>query len=148
MKQVVIGIGNRMRGDDAAGPTALDRLLPLIGSSVDLVECRGDVSQLIDAWRDADRALVIDAVVSGCEAGTLHVVDGRRGIPLRWRSGSTHLIGLAEAIDLAWALDAMPAELTIFGVEAATVMPGAPLSPEVDATIGQIVARVAETAHA
>lgn len=148
MNQVVVGVGNRMRGDDGAGPAALDRLAGRVDASVRLVECRGDVSQLIDAWRHTDRAVVIDAVVSGSEPGTLHIIDGRQGLPPRWRSASTHLIGLSEAIELAWALEAMPAELIIFGVEAAATTPGDLLSPVVDETVDHIVERVAEMTHA
>lgn len=148
MTTVVVGIGNRMRGDDAVGPLALDMLRPLVGPDVACVECRGDVSEMIDAFRGADRVVVIDAVISGAEPGTLHVVDGRSGIPARWRSASTHLVGLGEAIELAWALQAMPDELTVYGVEAATAAAGAPMTPEVEATVARIVATVAEVAHA
>jgi hydrogenase maturation protease len=148
MTDVVVGIGNRMRGDDAAGLVALDRLEGRVGATVRLVACSGDVSQLIDAWRSADRAVVIDAVVSGCEPGTLHIVDGRNGLPSRWRPSSTHLIGLAEAIELAWALEVMPSELTIIGVEAGGTALGEALSPPVDGTVDVIVERVAELTHA
>jgi len=148
VNQVVIGVGNRLRGDDAVGPVALDRLAGRVDTSVRLIECTGDVSKLIDAWRGADRAVVIDAVVSGSEPGTLHVVDGRHGVPSRWRAGSTHLIGLSEAIELAWALEVMPQELTIFGVEAEAVTPGETLSDAVDAAVDNIVERVAELTHA
>ena len=148
MNPVVVGVGNRMRGDDAAGPIALDRLTGRVDEGVRLVECSGDVTELIDALRLADRVLVIDTVVSGSDPGTLHVVDGRHGLPRGWRSGSTHLIGLAEAIELAWALEAMPAELTVFGVEAGNIEPGTELTPVVDVTLDHIVDRVAELTHA
>lgn len=147
MSSIVIAVGNRMRGDDAAGPIVLDRLR-LRGHEEGLVECAGDVSDLIEAWRGADRAIVVDAVVSGAAAGTLHEVDGRCGIPAGWRSPSTHLIGLAEAIDLAAALDAMPQQLTIYGIEAAAAEPGTALSPAVEAAVDAVVARILETARA
>ena len=82
---VVIGVGNRMRGDDAAGLVVIDRLTGRLPADVRLVESAGDVTHLLDAWRDASRAIVVDAVVSGEEPGTVHRLDARSGIPSSWR---------------------------------------------------------------
>ena len=56
MDTVVIGVGNRMRRDDAAGPLVIDRLTVKAMAGVRLVEVAGDAPEIIDAWRGVRRA--------------------------------------------------------------------------------------------
>jgi hydrogenase maturation protease len=139
---VVIGVGNRMMGDDAAGPVVIDRLAGRPPESVALVESVGDATHLLDTWRDARLAVVVDAVVSGGVPGSIHRIDGKGGFPSSWRSASTHLIGVVEAIDLGGAVDMLPDELVVFGIEIGKVEPGVNLSPEVDAAVDEVVEMV------
>jgi hydrogenase maturation protease len=133
---VVIGIGNAARGDDAAGLIAARRLGGL--------EHEGDPVGLLDAWAGAGVAVVIDAVRSGAEPGTVHRFDGgRTPLPARLRSSSsTHAIGLAEAIELGRALERLPARLIVYGIEGRCFEAGAPLTPAVAAAVDAVSAAV------
>lgn len=143
---VVIGIGNPMRHDDGVGPAALDRLVrepSLDESAVELVTLDGEATRLIDAWRGRRRAIVIDAGRAGCEPGSIHRlelgVDTLRG----WSGGpSSHAAGLPEAVALAEALDALPDQLVILGVEPADLSMGEGLSPPVEAALPTLVDRI------
>ena len=139
MNAIVIGLGNRYRGDDAAGPVALDRLSGRLPENVPVFESAGDAAAIIEAWRDRDRAVLIDAVESGAEPGTVHRLDGRAGVPAHWNMGSTHLVSIGEAVELSWALECLPAELLIFGIEVARTDHTEDLSPEVDEAIDEVV---------
>ncbi len=140
---VVIGVGNRMMGDDAVGPIVIDRLNGRLSESVALVESVGDATHLLDTWRDARLTVIVDAVVSGGVPGSVHRIDGKMGFPSSWRSASTHLIGVVEAIDLGSAVDMMPDELVVYGIEVGEVEPGVELAPEIDAAADEVVAMVA-----
>ena len=135
---VVIGVGNRMRSDDGAGPAVLDRLREAAPSGVALVESMGDVAQILDAWSGARRVVIVDAVMSGSPPGTVHELDGRGGIPASWRSPSSHLIGLAEAIELGDSLGSLPAEVTVFGIEVENVAGGTALTDPVAAAVADV----------
>ena len=139
MKTVVVGLGNRMRGDDGVGPAVIDQLRGRVPPDVHLIENSGDVAELIEAWRGADRALLIDAVIAAEEAGSVHRIDGRLGLPPGWWSASTHLVSLTEAVELSWELHCLPDELTVFAITAATVDRGDCLSPEVGAVVDEVV---------
>lgn len=139
---IVIGVGNRMMGDDAVGPVVIDRLVGRLPESVALVESVGDATHLLDTWRDARLAVVVDAVVSGGVPGSVHRIDGKEGFPSSWRSASTHLIGVVEAIDLGGAVDMLPDELVVYGIEIRKVEPGVNLSPEVDNAADEVVEMV------
>ena len=141
---VVIGVGNRMRGDDAAGLVVIDRLTGRLPADVRLVESAGDVTHLLDAWRDASRAIVVDAVVSGEEPGTVHRLDARSGIPSSWRSPSSHLLGLVEALELGSVLGAVPADTVVFGIEAEEIDTGSEMTGKVEAATLRVADEVLE----
>jgi hydrogenase maturation protease len=141
---VVIGVGNRMMGDDAAGPAVIDRLAGRLAPGVRLVESVGDATHLLDSWGGAQQAIVVDAVVAGGAPGTVHRVDGTEGFPSAWRSASTHLIGVAEAIDLGRAVDMLPEQLVVYGIEIESVAPGVELRPEVEGAVGLVAGRIVE----
>ena len=128
-----------MMGDDAVGPIVIDRLAGRLPESVALVESVGDATHLLDTWRDAGLTVVVDAVVSGGVPGSVFRIDGKMGFPSDWRSASTHLIGVVEAIDLGGAVDMLPDELVVYGIEIGRVGPGVELSPEIDAAADEAV---------
>jgi len=136
---LIIGCGNRDRGDDAAGILAAERLRSR-GIAAEIYS--GESSALLEAWAGAEEVILIDAVQTGSPAGTVHVWDSHQTRPFRTSSGSTHGFGIAEAIELARALGRLPAKLKIYGIEAETLEIGSRLSPEVDRGIDEVVRRV------
>jgi hydrogenase maturation protease len=141
---LVIGVGNTYRGDDAVGLIVVERLKdqPAL-NHVTLREESGEGAALMEAWRGADAVIVVDAVSSGSVPGTIHRLDvSQRTIPANFFSYSTHAFGLAEAIELARALNELPPRLVVYGIEGSSFAPGIGLSPEVEpaalVVIGQI----------
>jgi hydrogenase maturation protease len=132
----VIGLGNAVRGDDAAGLIAARRLGGL--------EHEGDPLALLDLWEGAELVVVIDAVSSGADPGTLHRFDAVAGpLPARLRSStSTHAVGLGEAIELARALGRLPARLVVYGIEGERFATGTALTPAVTAAVEAVVREV------
>ena len=131
-------------GDDAAGPVVIDRLADRVPQSVVLVESVGDATHLLETWRDAGLAVIVDAVVSGGVAGSIQRIDGMQGFPSAWRSASTHLVGLAEAIDLGDAVGVLPAAMVIYGIEIDKVDPGVGLSSAVDKAVDEVAASIVQ----
>ena len=133
-----------MMGDDAAGPVVIDRLAERVPKSVVLVESVGDATHLLETWRDAGLAVIVDAVVSGGAAGSIKRIDGMQGFPSAWRSASTHLVGLAEAIDLGNAVGVLPGAMVIYGIEIDRVEPGVGLSSAVDKAVDDVAASIVQ----
>lgn len=148
---VVIGIGNTMRGDDGIGPAAVDCLEQRHprgpAAELDLLVLDGEPTRMIEAWRDRRRAIVIDAVRAGGEAGAIHRLEvGRDPLPRVVASTSSHSTGVAEAVELAMTLDRLPEELIVLGVEPSDVSLGNGLSDEVRKALGTLVRRVEDEA--
>lgn len=138
---LVIGCGNRGRGDDAAG---LAVAAGLRAAGIDAIEHGGDGAALLDLWQTASDVILVDAVRGAGEAGTIQVwrLDN---VPLdrQYFATSTHHFGVAEAILLARALHRLPKTLQIYGITAGTVSPGAGMTPEVAAAVQEVIQRVA-----
>lgn len=138
---VVLGIGNEYRRDDGVGIAVAKALEGRVPPGVLVLECEQEPTRLIDAWDGAEAALVVDAVGSGAEPGTLHRFDAGEGpIPAGVFRSSTHAFGVGDAIELARALGRLPLRVVVYGVEGGEFAAGTGLSPAVDAA----VARTAE----
>ena len=112
---LIIGCGNPDRGDDAAGLLTVRRLREL---GIDAQEHNGDALALIEAWRDADRVVLIDTVVTGSRSGKVTIWDAIAH-PLAGDCFhcSTHAFGVAGAVELARTLGWLPSWLRIYGIE-------------------------------
>jgi hydrogenase maturation protease len=88
---------------------------------------------------------VIDAVRSGAPAGTIHRLDvGSEPAPAAPRLGSTHAVGLAEAVELGRALGRLPARLELYGIEGARFDAGAELTPAVERAVEALCGELRE----
>jgi hydrogenase maturation protease len=144
---VVIGVGNALRGDDAAGLEVASRLSATPGIAV--VSHDGEAIDLLERWRGARAAVLVDAVRSGAPAGTVHRIDAGAGpLPLTLRRASSHTIGLGEAIELARTLGALPERVIVYGVEGARFGAGEGLSDAVAGAIEPLADAVSREARA
>jgi hydrogenase maturation protease len=133
----VVCVGNPWRSDDAAGLAVARRLQGTLPEGVDLLEREGEPTALIDAWDGTDAVWLVDAVSSGAEPGTVHRLDAsERELPGRLFHGSTHHVGLAEAVELARALGRLPARTIVYGIEAGSFAIGDELTPAVADAVG------------
>jgi hydrogenase maturation protease len=139
---LIIGIGNEYRGDDAAGLIVARRLKGRLADSFTVLEQSGDGAALMEAWRGAETVVIIDAVMSGAEPGTIHRLDPKtQSLPKDAFRCSTHAFGVAEAIELSRAMGELPKSLVVYGVEGKNFAAGVGLSPEVESAVGEVVRR-------
>ena len=146
---LVVGLGDPARGDDGIGLAVARgvaaRALP--GVSVRVLR---DPTALIDLWSTHGLVVVVDAVRSGAPPGTVHrlvVGPGRTPLPgSSWAASGrgTHAFGLAAVVELARALQRLPEQMVVIGVEAASFGHGDGLSEPVCAAVPVAVEQVVE----
>ena len=139
---LVIGVGNPHRGDDAIGPLVASRLKRFEDGSF-LVIKQVEGLALMEAWEGADTVIILDAAFSGTSAGTIHRIDASvESMPKDFLRCSTHALGVAEAIELARAIDQLPRRVIVYGIEGVSFEQGAGLSEAVEEASGKLEALV------
>lgn len=140
---LVIGCGNVLRGDDAAGPVVIRRLWERGGLRSDVRLADGGTSGMDVAFqmRHADRVLLIDAARTGAAPGTLYRIPGSELEHLPPVSGiASHDFRWDHAIAFGnWLLGPlMPADIDVILIEGEAFEFGEALSPAVDRAIDEV----------
>lgn len=141
----IIGVGSP-QGDDWVGWELAERLrasevlAPWSERiSVSLHDRPG--TALLQVWRGGGPVILLDAVRSGAAPGTVHRFD-TADLMASPRQLSTRGFGVADAVQLAAALDALPESLRFFGVEADPAHTEMCLSEAVHAALPALVEEI------
>ncbi|MDJ0513451.1 MAG: hydrogenase maturation protease [Methyloceanibacter sp.] len=140
---LIVGIGNRYRGDDAFGCMVADDLGPRVPKGVKCIEHDGEPAGLMECWQGAANVILIDAVSSGAEAGQIFHFDlARQAMPEEFNLYSTHAFGVPQAVELARALGKLPPDIRFIGVEGKSFGAGEELSPALSKQKGIVVTEI------
>jgi hydrogenase maturation protease len=144
----VIGIGNEFRGDDAAGLIVVRQLKENSPAKVNFLEQNGEATALMDAMKQKSAVILVDAVQSGAEAGTIHRYDAsEKSMPAEFLRCSTHNFSVHDAIEMARALEQLPPQLIVYGIEGSHFEPGAELSPSVQIAVANAAEQINGELH-
>lgn len=142
MPVAVVGIGQSMRGDDAAGleavrlwqsdhPETARRMDVRVGS------VEGSGLELIELLQGMDAAVLVDAVSSDAPAGTMHRLSLEALSRLSRDSAAAHGWGIRDVLRLAAVLqpEIGHREIRLLGVESAQIGMGERMSKAVRAAL-------------
>jgi hydrogenase maturation protease len=132
------------RGDDAIGRIVARSLRERVPTGISVVELSGEPTGVIEVLSGARVAIIVDAVRSGGEPGTVHRFElSDKPLPSSFASGaSTHGLGVAEAVELARTLERLPARLILYGIESSTYDHASPVSGAVGSSVDEVVALI------
>lgn len=140
---LVIGVGNEYRGDDGVGILIARRLQAQMPENVDVLIQSGEGTALMESWKGAENVIIVDAVLSGAPPGTVFRLDaGSQPLPSNFFHYSTHAFSVAEAVELSRALQQLPDNLMVYGIEGKTFDAGAALSPEVEEAAQKVTEQI------
>ena len=146
---LVLGLGNDILGDDAVGLLAARRLRVLLPETVDVVESGGGGLDLLDVLEGYDRALLLDAILTGKHPpGT--ILEFSAEDLKKDDAPSPHYAGLPTVIQLAESLGIdFPNIFQIVAIEVENpyeVLEG--LSKPVEAALPALIERAEGIVHA
>lgn len=145
---LVVGCGNLIRGDDAAGPVLVRRLADRgVPPRVRLLDAGTAGMDVGFAMRGMRRVVVVDASRVGVDPGTVHRVPGDELVDLDPpRGGNLHQFRWDQALGFAqWLLgDDYPRQVEVWLIEGRSFEAGEPLS----AAVEEAVQRVADALRA
>jgi hydrogenase maturation protease len=152
MNILVFGVGQSLRGDDAAGLEAVrfwQTKHPLTALSVQVETCELPGLSLLDLLADMDAAVLVDAVHSSASAGSLlHVgLDDLASFSPDTRTA--HGWGVAETLQLGRSL--YPAltgvKVALIGIVGRQFNLGSGLSPQVRAALDRAAEMIESEIH-
>lgn len=142
---VVVGFGDRHRGDDRAGLEVVARLERRMPPGTDVITMDGEPTALLDLVASNDLVLIVDAVRSLDAAGTVYRFDAsERQIPNSVFGSSTHAFGIGDTIEMARVLGRLEAHVVVYGIAGADFSAGETLSEPVEAAVGTVASRMLE----
>lgn len=144
-RAVVIGIGNTILTDEAAGVRAVECLESdyELGGNVLTIDGGTSGMEMIEELSNPDLLIVLDVVKTGAPPGTLTQIAGEQ-IPVFFRKKlSPHQIGLPDVLASLELLDAMPKEIIVIGVEFSSLELGMEMTPVIAAQVPIMAAQAA-----
>lgn len=141
MRAVVLGIGNTILTDEAAGVRAVELLEKSYNIPDNVLVIDGGTSgmEMIEDLSNLDFLIVIDVVKTGAAPGTVVRIAGDE-IPVFFRRKlSPHQIGLPDVLASLELLDTMPKEILVLGVEPISLELGMEMTATVAAKVPQLV---------
>jgi hydrogenase maturation protease len=139
-KVLVLCLGNPDRGDDGVGALVARNLRGRLPADVQVLARSGDMLSLIEDCAGFDALVCVDAAAPVTAPGRIHRFDlARDSLPRDLSFTSSHAFGLAEAIELARALQRAPQTIIVYAVEGGCFDGGTAMTPAV-ATAAAVVA--------
>lgn len=139
-RTLVLGVGNLLRRDEGVGVHAARQLAAgEVPRGVEVLDGGTLGLELLAYLEGVERLLVIDCVETGAEPGAIFRFNPR-SLP-DWERQcrlSFHQVGILEALEAARLLGYTP-EVTVFGVQPASLDWGMEPSPEVAAAIPRLL---------
>lgn len=145
---LVLAVGNSILTDDGAGPAALQLLQESWTPPPGIELQDGGIGglDLLCAFEDAERVILVDAVRLDLEPGTRVRLEGDEIPETLGRAMSPHQVSLADVLSLMRLRGTSPETVVLHGVQVATTELGTELSPAVAAALPDLTAAVREEA--
>jgi hydrogenase maturation protease len=146
MRAVVLGIGNIILSDEAAGVRAVEVLERGWKLPENVLAIDGGTSgmEMIEDLSDLDLLIVLDVVKTGAAPGTVVKICGDE-IPVFFRSKlSPHQIALPDVLASLELLGTLPREIVILGVEFISLELGLEMTPTIAEKVPVLAAMAAD----
>jgi hydrogenase maturation protease len=141
---VILGVGNLLMGDEGLGVRCIQEI-EAAGSlppGVRAVDGGTSTHELLDDLDDLDLLVIVDAIATGGAAGTMVRLDGDR-IPASFSNKlSPHQHGINDLLATLKLLGRAPRRVVLHGMTPGRMELDLALSPEVQARIPELAARV------
>ena len=146
MRAVVLGVGNIILSDEAAGVRAVEALERgwLLPQNVMAIDGGTSGMEMIEDLSAVDLLIVLDVVKTGAAPGTVVKISGDE-IPVFFRNKlSPHQIALPDVLASLELLDAMPKEIMVLGVEFISLELGLEMTPTIAEKVPVLAAMAAD----
>ena len=148
-KTLIVGIGNLIMTDDAAGIHAVNALkahytFPEGPEGVELIDGGTKGIELLPYLEGAERMMLIDAVDFKEPPGTIKVIEGDEMKAFLDLKFSVHQIGIPDMLFALEFKGIKPPEMCLLGIQPASLEMGTDMTPAVSAAFGGLLSAAIE----
>ena len=146
MKVVVLGVGNTLLEDEAIGVRAVELLQEryTLPPEVQVIDGGTAGMELLEPLEDCDKLIIVDCVRVGQPPATvIRRIDNE--VPAFFRTKiSPHQIGVSDVLAALTLRERFPKHLALIGIQPKSLECGIELTPEIAATLPQVLAMTIE----
>jgi len=144
---MVVGVGNRLLGDEGIGLYIIDNLSQMpMPTNVNIIDCGCDLLSLMSYLNKPQKIIIIDAVCGGGKPGEIYRFDYSKLPTTMHETQSGHQMKTIFILDLLKSVYPVLAdsEITLIGVEPKTLELSDNLSQDVKERIADVTKLVVE----
>jgi hydrogenase maturation protease len=141
---LIIGLGNPLRGDDGVGVRVVQTLATYdLPPNIRVIDGGTQGLGLVNLMEGQQRVIIVDAADIGTSPGQfVRFTLSEARLLGDEKSLSIHAAGLREALLLAQALDMLPPEVIIYGVQPLTLAWDSTLSSSIEAGLPSLTSAI------
>lgn len=144
---LIVGVGNRLLGDEGIGPHIADHLSRLsMPPGVGVLDCGCDLLNLVSYIDEPRKIVLVDAIRAGGKPGQIHKFGFSDLEAVQVRTQSAHQVQVVDALRLLRQVHPCLAdcEIIVIGIEPKAVELNTDLSTEVTESIAELTRLVLE----
>lgn len=146
MGALVLGVGNILLADEGVGVRVVEAFQQryAIPAGVDVLDGGTAGMDLLDALSSRSHIVIVDAVRTGAEPGTIVRLAGAEVPALFSNRISPHQLGISDVLAILRLIDQEPRHLALIGIVPADLDLGLTLSDAIAAKVDEMVELVAD----
>ena len=146
MSALVLGVGNILLADEGVGVRVVEAFQKryVTPEGVDVLDGGTAGMDLLDALSGRSHIVIVDAVRTGAEPGTIVRLTGKQVPALFNNRISPHQLGISDVLAILRLIDQEPGHIALIGIVPAGLDPGLDLSSVIADRIDEMVELVAD----
>ena len=144
---LIVGVGNRLLGDEGVGLHIIDDLLRIpMPPYVNIIDCGCDLLSLMSYLNKPQKIIVIDAIRAGGKPGEIYKFDYSELEITETKIYSAHQVGVIDVLGLLKQIcpSLANSEIIVIGIEPKVIELSADLSKEVKESITEVTKLILE----
>ena len=139
---IIVGVGNRLLGDEGVGLHVIDNLSQIpMPSNVDVVDCGCDLLNLVSYLNEPQKIIIIDTIRAGGKPGKIYRFDYDELQITQAQMQSAHQIGPVDTLKLLKQVYSALShcEIIVIGIEPEAMELSNCLSEKVRESIAEVI---------
>lgn len=142
-RPLLLGIGNILLSDEAIGVRVIEKCeQDRRFAAIDIVDGGTAGMELLDEIADRPLVVIVDAIRSKEEPGTIHLLEDEQVPRLFSQKLSPHQLGLSDVLSALVMTEEFPKKIFLVGVVPESIEPGIGMSESIAGKVDQVISQL------